>query len=607
MMVAIDPSMITAFSPSGEGENSIEHRIHAGDDKTNPFSGHPFTSSLSLSSPDSFGNVTAGVQGAGQPCDLEHYRHRSSFLPSQENGVDRVQCDDGFELTTSSLPLRQSQLSTTISRTKHQQASERHHHKVLDSSSVSSCTPAHQQYGSVPSTSGTAAAAGSPIVHGCTSDLKAFKFPSVLPPPPKLKSVDSSSSNSSSSSSSVSYPPAANSSDIDEDMFSFAEMQANYLNMLNNDSAAEEASPVLGVLQTGLPENPFTFRHDAEDMRESPMGMQTSPLFASPHDDFLTTSGAVDPLQEFLTSPDFDTPYSEFLPTPDMGGNRALPHPSSACHENNGRGGEVYHTPVIGVGSGFDGSTSPLIPFHDSFNGHGAFMEDGPEHSSFGGKKAADYNNRIMENSHQLPPPSSNSPDSAATSPSVTTPSSSAAAMLQSANLYTMSPALEDLHDFSTATGHASFSTSGAKQTRSASSKYNGTRRNVTPSTLIPDDAPIQRRNYGQAQPTTAAPKRSSPRKRTASEAFDSSSIVSEAELETARQQGKISQADFKRIQNTLAARKSRKRKLQYQMDLEDKVELLEKSRDQWRERTKMLSGMLKAKGIDVPEFDYTV
>jgi hypothetical protein len=438
-------------------------------------------------------------------------------------------------------------------------------------------------------------------------------------------------------------------------MFDFNELQANYLNMLSNEQADEEMSPAKALPH--LPELPFAYRNrfNAETMRgnavhndvmwsaersspsppssplDSPISAQTSPLFSSPHEDFLTHAGTDDPLQEFLTSPDFDTPFSEFLPTPDMGTHISLPHSTADqdCDQHDdsrGTGSEaVYddHASGTRVGLGFSDDASiesPLIPFDESFDGErGITMAElGPDNPH--GSSGADY-----KKSHQLalpplpppppPPPASVSPSSTTSPPTIALTSLNPLDMLKSTELYSMSPALEDMHEFPTSSGPTSYNTAAARQTRSAtSSKYNGTRRNVTPSTLIPDDAPIQRRSYGQSHSShyssssslssSNSNKRTS-RKRSASEAFDASSITNEASLESARQQGKINQADYKRIQNTLAARKSRKRKLQYQMDLEDRVTSLERSRDMWRERTRMLVSMMEARGEEVGEFDY--
>ncbi|KAJ7722567.1 ectomycorrhiza-regulated protein [Mycena maculata] len=61
---------------------------------------------------------------------------------------------------------------------------------------------------------------------------------------------------------------------------------------------------------------------------------------------------------------------------------------------------------------------------------------------------------------------------------------------------------------------------------------------------------------------------------------------------------------EYKRRQNTLAARRSRKRKLMHQQQLEEAVERLTHERDVWKTRALMLSKMLQSHGITCPNFD---
>ena len=62
-------------------------------------------------------------------------------------------------------------------------------------------------------------------------------------------------------------------------------------------------------------------------------------------------------------------------------------------------------------------------------------------------------------------------------------------------------------------------------------------------------------------------------------------------------------QIEWKRRQNTLAARKSRKRKLEHQQFLENKVEALEREVEVWKTRTGTMQSILKSHGIPVAEF----
>jgi hypothetical protein len=56
-----------------------------------------------------------------------------------------------------------------------------------------------------------------------------------------------------------------------------------------------------------------------------------------------------------------------------------------------------------------------------------------------------------------------------------------------------------------------------------------------------------------------------------------------------------------KRLQSILAARRSRKRKLEYQRELEDSIEAERKDMEMWRERALVLAALLRDKGHEVP------
>jgi len=62
-------------------------------------------------------------------------------------------------------------------------------------------------------------------------------------------------------------------------------------------------------------------------------------------------------------------------------------------------------------------------------------------------------------------------------------------------------------------------------------------------------------------------------------------------------------QIEHKRRQNTLAARKSRKRKLLHQQELEGRVDQLCEDVTRWRTRCDMLSQLLQSHGIPTPSF----
>lgn len=608
-MKPVDSDLIRAFSPQKGGndatmlESAPVRRGYAGIGGVHVA---PHDETM-MSTRTSLGGL--GYGGAGPIADLEHYCHHPSLLlssPSIDDGLQ--QCDDRLKLTTNSSTTRRqpvhhqqySPLATTNTGASIHHPRENVHPTA--GHGIPATQPGAQQQflDGFPSTSSGTAAAPPDVNVSSTghSPLNAFNFPSFLPPPPKLKSATSSSSSSS-------LPTSRPSTVTDQDMFDFAQMSANYLNMLqsNPEDNHQDASPQAS--HPGLPEMPFQYSRPTggESRVSSGNDMQVSPMFASPHEEFLTSPLLDEDYREFM-SPDFDTPFSTFLSTPDFGASAPLPPMSrgtlddTAFHVHHGNS-DAYNMPLIHNPAAYAYDDSPLIPFDESYSG--LSLVDGSEQPVIGEGGAAHYNNGLLSkqpaptttiHQHALAP--------SALSSSVQTPPTPNPTVLDSDQMYTMSPAIDDVDEFPAPTGRAAATAPSRRQLRGASNKYTGTRRNVTPSTLIPDDAPIQRRNYGGGVPT---PVKRTSKKRTASEAFDSSTLTTEEELEAAREQGLLSQAEYKRIQNTLAARKSRKRKLQHQIDLEDKVESMSKERDMWKDRALMLAGMLRAQGMEV-QFD---
>jgi len=123
-----------------------------------------------------------------------------------------------------------------------------------------------------------------------------------------------------------------------------------------------------------------------------------------------------------------------------------------------------------------------------------------------------------------------------------------------------------------------------------------GTRKNITPESLVPDDAPIQPRKYRlpsvtsrKELPATFARKRA----RTSGPDEDETPVGPTHSEEDA--------IKAKRLQNTLAARRSRKRKLEYQRELEDAIEAERMDKEMWREHALILEALLRDKGHEVP------
>jgi len=123
-----------------------------------------------------------------------------------------------------------------------------------------------------------------------------------------------------------------------------------------------------------------------------------------------------------------------------------------------------------------------------------------------------------------------------------------------------------------------------------------GTRKNITPESLVPYDAPIQPRMYRLPSATS---RKELPVTFSRKRARTSTPAEEEAPLgPTASEEGAIK---AKRLQNTLAARRSRKRKLEYQRELEDAIDVERKDKEMWRAHALVLEALLRDKGHEVP------
>ncbi|KAJ6622542.1 hypothetical protein B0H10DRAFT_2013171 [Mycena sp. CBHHK59/15] len=130
-----------------------------------------------------------------------------------------------------------------------------------------------------------------------------------------------------------------------------------------------------------------------------------------------------------------------------------------------------------------------------------------------------------------------------------------------------------------------------------------GTRRNLKPESLIPVDAPTQKRTYVMPSATSrkAVPAVFASKKRAHSVAFGGDDEELGELSPTASEQETI---EFKRRQNTLAARKSRKRKLEHQQMLEEEVAHLKCEVERWRTRAEMGQQLLQSHGVPFDGFD---
>ena len=263
--------------------------------------------------------------------------------------------------------------------------------------------------------------------------------------------------------------------------------------------------------------------------------------YSSLSDSFLTErSSSVSPdlfnPSDFLTSP--VSPWDELLTTPALDG-------------------DVGMTPDI--------YTSPaLMSFGDDF-------DNMP--SLFGSAAFDGYDVKAMASS-SLPPSDLPLPD---------------------VDMYTISPGTPAIDSISLQASPLHIDNSSVLPTR-RKNVPTGTRKNVTPESLVPFDAPIQSRKYRlpsttsrKELPATFARKRA----RTQGPGEDDGEVGPTVSEEDA--------IKTKRLQNTLAARRSRKRKLEYQRELEDAIEDERKEKEMWRARALVLEALLRDKGHEVP------
>jgi len=126
-----------------------------------------------------------------------------------------------------------------------------------------------------------------------------------------------------------------------------------------------------------------------------------------------------------------------------------------------------------------------------------------------------------------------------------------------------------------------------------------GTRKNVTPESLIPVDAPIQDRKYASESATS---RKELPavfarkRKRASADPDEEEDIL--AAPPTVNE---LSAIEAKRRQNTLAARRSRKRKLEHQRELETVIDNERAEKDAWKQRALAFEAILNSNGIRIP------
>jgi len=137
-----------------------------------------------------------------------------------------------------------------------------------------------------------------------------------------------------------------------------------------------------------------------------------------------------------------------------------------------------------------------------------------------------------------------------------------------------------------------------ATKTSRRKSVPTGTRKNVTPESLISVDAPIQGRKYVSESATS---RKELPavfarkRKRGAADVDDEDILAAPPST------NELSAIEAKRRQNTLAARRSRKRKLEHQRELETVIDNERAEKDAWKQRALAFEAILNSNGIRIP------
>ncbi|CCL99731.1 uncharacterized protein FIBRA_01753 [Fibroporia radiculosa] len=252
---------------------------------------------------------------------------------------------------------------------------------------------------------------------------------------------------------------------------------------------------------------------------------------------------------DYLTSPMEDSPWDDLLTTPAIGSTDVA--------------SDFLTSPAIVDGDDFDYGGAPL--FADSL---------GLTNAAYDSHKSVD------RSIHAVPAPGF---DNMYTMPSPSTPALDPASLHPSPRAPSIPPPA------------TSSSTSRRRNTPT------GTRKNVSPESLVSVDAPIQPRKY--LTPSTTSRKDIPAvfaRKRARSQAFGDDDDLDTADLP----QSDLDAIEAKRRQNTLAARRSRKRKLEYQRELEVTVEQERANSERLRAQVAMMEAVLRSHGLEVPVYN---
>ncbi|CAL1712320.1 unnamed protein product [Somion occarium] len=331
------------------------------------------------------------------------------------------------------------------------------------------------------------------------------------------------------------YQPSSAVSTSPSTDFDFSNLCSNYLTMLSQKPDTRSDNMAAVPSNTTAPMSATATADDAAAVQALMDVIQASPeWFAS---------------EEFLTSPMEDSPWEEFLNTPAVGSED--------------------------IASEF--LTSPAIVDSDSFGD----FNDMPLFNDMSGPVFDPI--KASAPSVSAPALSAFNFDGMLTMPSPNTPSLDPSSLHPSPHPRPAPPP-------------STRSTSTTPAPRK--SAPTGTRKNITPESLVPFDAPIQPRKYVTPSATS---RKEIPavfaKKRARSQAFgdEDGEDMSPAPHE-------LDAIEAKRRQNTLAARRSRKRKLEYQRELEEGIEHERAEKEAWRMRAMTLETILHSHGLEVPQ-----
>lgn len=269
-------------------------------------------------------------------------------------------------------------------------------------------------------------------------------------------------------------------------------------------------------------------------------------------------------LPEYMTNPDISGPeWNDYLTSP---------YDESPFEK-------LLETPALGT-SELDFFTSPVVASADT---------------------SLQQNQQDLQLFPSLPEPNDKMTVSRMPPPPQTTPSSFD-------GLFTMSPYTPSLDPLSLNSPAIMDSPGNMdRPLRSRSKAPTGTRKGVTPETLVPLEAPTQPRNYnGPSATARKALPAVFARKRARSTFEDDDDELADDPTAAPVSQTEEQAIAAKRRQNTLAARRSRKRKLEYQQQLEDELEMHRQEKEIWKARALMYQQHLVALGVQVSVDDST-